>query len=87
MPTHHATFVLNDASVTVKVVEGLFESGKYTNPYPFPLNFQVVDVNPRKGSKFFYTLVMKPMKTDEPISVAAGINVEGCYGKIALARS
>lgn len=87
MPTHHATFVLNGASVTVKVVEGLFDSGCYTNPYPFPLNFQVVDVNPCKGDKFFYTLVMKPMKTNEPMAIAAGINVEGCYAKIALARS
>jgi hypothetical protein len=87
MPTHIASFILNDASVTVKVVEGSFDTGKYTNPYPFPLNFQVVDTNPPKGEKFFFTLVMKPMKFDEPFAAARGINTEGLYAKIALARS
>lgn len=87
MPTHIAKFVLNDASVTVKVVEGYFSEGWYTNPYPFPLNFQCVDVNPNKGSKFFYTMVLRPFTENAKLDAVPGRNVDGIYGKIALSRS
>lgn len=87
MATHTAKFVLNDASITVVVKDGYFSSAKYTNPYPFPLNFQVVDTAPRKGGVFYYTIPMLPFKTDYPLPVVPGVNVEGLYAKIALGRS
>ena len=86
MATHIAKFVLNDASVEVIVKDGYFTTAKYTNPYPFPLNFQVVDTAPRKGTHFFYTIPMLPFKTEEVLPVQAGTNVEGLYAKIALGR-
>lgn len=87
MPTHYATFILNGASVSVKIVDGYFAGGTYTNPYPMALNFQAVDVEPKRGKNFFYTMAMKPFTTDEPLDGPIGIAVDSIYGKIALARS
>jgi hypothetical protein len=88
MPLHVITFDLNEKCVvSCNVLDGHFTSGTYTNQYPFPLNFQVVDTAPRRGEKFFYTFKLMANVVDEPLPALPGINVEGLYAKIALARN
>ena len=77
---------LNAAVVTAVISDGYFVSGTYSNPYPFPLSLQLVDLSPPKGDKFFYNYTLEPFTTDVPIPMNRHINVNEMFGKIMFAR-
>ena len=81
-----ATFGLMAAKVTAVIDSGYFVSASYSNPYPFPLVFQVIDMNPKVGNHFIYSYTMSPMTTNGSIPYVGGFNVNELFAKILFPR-
>ena len=81
-----ATFALGACVLTVQIENGYFIEGQYTNPYPFPLNFQVVDTEPDVGETFTYSYVLEPFSTDASIEFKARRTVYNMFGRIMFVK-